>query len=232
MNIKNTRAVISTQKISRSFTYDNKVMLTVDIEYPSILLAMGGFVQTRINLHYKNTAMQFFRYAVRTLYPNAVTQYKNAVANGFPFFPYEAVMKYTVTMNEDCTLSTYTDQYEFTGGAHGNTVRTSDNWNLQTGRRLQMGDLFDRGANWKPAVIREITRQAEKNMAENPGIYFDDYKKLIAQTFNPQSFNLTPKYLQVYYQQYDIAPYSSGVIVFSLPYDKVGAKKPQCSRFL
>lgn len=228
--IFNEKAKINTNKIERTFTYDNKAMLKADIEYPSVVLERG-IAQTRINLSYKNTARSFFRYAIRTMLPNAIEQYKNAQENGFPFFPYEAVMHYTVTLNASCTLSTYFDKYEYTGGAHGNTIRTSDSWQLQTGQRIKLNDLFDNGVNFRPVLINAIIRQAEKNIEENPGIYFDDYKKLIAQTFNPQSFNLTADSLLIYYQQYDIAPYSSGIIVFSLPYEQVGAKKPHCIKF-
>jgi hypothetical protein len=61
-----------------------------------------------------------------------------------------------------------------------------------------------------------------------PGIYFDDYKKLIVENFNPQSFIITPDSLDFYYQQYDIAPYASGIIVFSIPYEDLGIPKPHC----
>ncbi len=105
MNFPNEKAEINTNKIERSFTYDNKVMLNLDIEYPSIILK-NSVVQTRINLHYNNVAKNFQRYAVKTLFPQAIEQYKYSQENGFPFFPYDAVLRYTVTLNGSCTLST------------------------------------------------------------------------------------------------------------------------------
>lgn len=228
MSITNSKADINTNKILRSFKHNNVTMLNVDIEYPNILLSYGSAIQSRINIHYNNLARNFYRYAVRTLLPNAIEQYKNSIKNGFPFNAYDAVMKYTVTQNSNCTLSTFSDRYEYTGGAHGSTIRTSDNWNLQTGSMIRMSDLFRGYGNYKALVIKRIQEQAQLNMEENPGIYFDDYKKLIVETFNPQSFNLTPDYLEVYYQQYDIAPYASGIIVFSIKYESLGIDKPCC----
>lgn len=228
MNTINKKADISTNKIKRGYKYNNVTMLNLDIEYPNILLSHGSAIQSRINIHYSNSAKNFHRYAVRTLLPNAIEQYKNAVKNEFPFNAYEAVMRYTVTQNSNCTLSTFSDKYEFTGGAHGNTVRTSDNWNLQTGRIIRMSDLFEGYGNYKVLVIKRIIEQANANMEENPNIYFEDYKKLIVENFNPQSFNITPDSLEVYYQQYDIGPYASGIIVFSLPYESLGIEKPHC----
>ena len=48
--------------------------------------------------------------------------------------------------------------------------------------------------------------------------YFENYKELINKTFNPNSFYCTPEGISVYYQQYDIAPYSSGIREFLMPY--------------
>lgn len=64
-------------------------------------------------------------------------------------------------------------------------------------------------------------------MAENPGVYFDDYRKLIAQYFNEEQYYLTPQGVAIYYQQYEIAPYSTGIVVFTVPYDVLGWK-PSC----
>lgn len=33
-------------------------------------------------------------------------------------------MEYTITYNDNCFLSYYNDKYEYTGGAHGMTVRS------------------------------------------------------------------------------------------------------------
>ncbi|OQB14939.1 MAG: Peptidoglycan-N-acetylmuramic acid deacetylase PdaC [Firmicutes bacterium ADurb.Bin193] len=230
MNNFDIKAEISTLKVNRSFKHNNVVMLNIDIEYPSIILEHGSAIQTRINLHYKNYAKNYYRYAAATLLPNAIEQYKASVENGFPFNAYEAVMKYTVTLNDKCTLSTFFDKYEYTGGAHGNTIRTSDNWNLQTGQRIRMAALFGNNTDYRKIIIRKIQAMAEEDMESTPGIYFDDYKKLIAENFSTQNFNLTENTLNVYYQQYEIAPYASGIIVFSIPYGELGIKEPSCIR--
>lgn len=45
--------------------------------------------------------------------------YLQAVENGYPVMVYEVIAEFTVTYNQNCALSLYTDQYIFTGGAHG-----------------------------------------------------------------------------------------------------------------
>lgn len=90
-----------------------------------------------------------------------------------------------------------------------------------------MRDLFPRGTNYRRLVLEQILKQADKMMEENP-ILFEDYRQLIVKYFDPDSFNLTPKGISVYYQQYEIGPYASGIITFEIPYESLGIDKPMC----
>jgi hypothetical protein len=86
---------------------------------------------------------------------------------------------------------------------------------------------FDSKTNYKELLINLIQMQAEENYIANLGIYFENYKDLIAENFNPQSYFLTEKSISIYYQQYEIAPYSTGIVVFEIPYS-VAACPPSC----
>ncbi|HBB28743.1 MAG TPA: DUF3298/DUF4163 domain-containing protein, partial [Clostridiales bacterium] len=124
--------------------------------------------------------------------------------------------------NDNCFLSLYTDKYEYTGGAHGNTIRTSNTWELCTGQNIYLYCFFKPYTDYTHMLIQEIIAQAEENLKENPFIYFDDYKNLIIKNFNPHSFYMSPDGITIYYQQYDIAPYSTGIVEFTIPYTKIG----------
>lgn len=204
-------------------------MLNVNIEYPIISLPIVHPAQKKINLNYITVANSFFNYAKKTLLPNAIEQYEASIKQNYPFHPYEAFMKYTVTLKDNCTISTYYDQYEYTGGAHGNTIRLSDTHNLQNGNIIKLKDLFKGNVNYNAIIIKEIIAQAHKNIIKEPGIYFDNYEKLIVENYKEEHFYLTPKTVDIYYQQYDIAPYSSGIIVFSIPYENLGIQSPHCT---
>ncbi|MFZ5974914.1 MAG: DUF3298 and DUF4163 domain-containing protein [Bacillota bacterium] len=225
----NRKAQVTTQKIEKEFTYESVLMLTLDIAYPQIRLKNDASVQNQINRHYRREARRFLSYAKNELLQGAIAEYKDSRQNGFPFRPYDAVMEYTVSLNDDCILSTYADHYEYTGGAHGSTTRFSDSWELRTGYRIRMRDLFTRRENYRRAVLEQILMQADEQMQENPGIFFEDYRTLIIKYFDPESFYLTPSGIAVYYQQYEIGPYASGIIVFDIPYASLGIKKPGCS---
>lgn len=227
MNVSSSSAEISFRESQREFSYSGTTMLTLSIQYPEIRLADNPQTQARINSRFRAQAADFSRYAAGPLYRQAVRDYRNAQTHGYPFRAYDAVMKYEVTFNQDCHLSSYRDRYEFTGGAHGNTVRASDTFSLKSGRRFALSHFFAPGLNYRRLVLTKILEQADHNMQQNPGIYFEDYRHLILKYFNPESYYLTPDGVAVYYQQYEIAPYATGIVVFLLSYDSLGIL-PSC----
>ncbi len=229
MNLSNFSAKVSMQNIQREFSYDNVVMLTFTMNYPKVVLSNNKKAQRKMNSHIYTQNNDFYRYIINTLYPQAVMEYKYDLENDFPFRMYDAVMQYEVTYNADCYLSTYYDRYEFTGGAHGNTIRSSDTWSLKTGNERLLWNMFQPNVNYRYLLIEEILKQTDQQMKENPGIYFDNYQTLIVQYFNPKSFYLTEGGLAIYYQQYEIAPYATGIVSFTIPYATLGWM-PTCSK--
>lgn len=204
------------------FKYDNIVILTLTMEYPIVNIYDNPQAEKRINNQIRMAVGEYFKYAANILYAQAVNTYKDSLENDFPFHNYEAYMRYTITYNDNCFLSLYADIYEFTGGAHGNTIRTSNTWNLCNGENIELSYFFDPYTDYVHLITQEIIAQAEENLRENPGIYFDNYKDLIIENFNPNSFYLSPNGITIYYQQYDIAPYSTGIVEFTIPYTKIG----------
>ena len=214
--------------IEREMHYQTARVLQFKINYPQFQSVDFLAVVNRMNRYYKCKADAFQRYCECQLYRAAVKDYKYAVANGFPVREYEAQVNYTVTYNQNCAVSLYFDGYQFTGGAHGNTVRTSQTWNLQTGCRITLRQLFPRGVDYKKLIIETVKRQIASQIQNGTNYYFDNYEKLVDQTFQPCNFYLMPNQLAVYFQQYDIAPYSSGIPVFLIPYTKSGIIPPSC----
>ena len=221
----NGRAEIIPREQKREFVFRRTAVLTASAQYPEAV--SPGAAERRMNRRVRAQTEEFFRRASSVLYRQAVQEYRDSLKNGYPFRPYEAELNYETTQNADCFFSQYRDRYEYTGGAHGSTLRFSDTWNLKTGRRLALEDLFMPGENYRMLLTEQILRQAEANLEQNPGIYFDDYPSLIVKFFAPENFYLTPDGLSIYYQQYDIAPYSTGIVVFSIDYGVLGWR-PSC----
>lgn len=208
----NNKAEIYSNELKKTFLYDSTEILSVEIFYPGLCLNENPFIQKRINSYFSNKAQRFYLHTSTLLRKNAIETYHYTQENNYPFLKYEAIMNYTITKNINSLLSVYFDQYEFTGGAHGNTLRSSVTWNLRTGKILSMSDLCN-----PQVVLGEILELARIQAKENPYLYFENYEELIINNFNEEHFYLTSKGISVFYQQYEIGPYVSGIIVFEVP---------------
>ncbi|MBW6410473.1 DUF3298 and DUF4163 domain-containing protein [Clostridium weizhouense] len=129
-----------------------------------------------------------------------------------PTFPYEIVSKPIITKNNDNILSFYNDYYEFLGGAHGMTTRTSYTIDKNKEILLNLKDIFILNYNYKEIINKEITKQIKSE----PDKYFDSGSEFKGIEEN-QNFYIKGKDLIIYYQLYDIAPYVAGIPEFKVP---------------
>jgi len=202
--------------IKNEMKYNGTVVLTYRIEYPQFRSLINQTVLGPINLYYMEMAMRYQQVCETELYNMAVQQYRQSIENNFPFHAYEALMVYKITLIHSCVISLYQDKYQYTGGAHGSTVRSSQTWLTTRGSMLRLRQLYTCPMDYQEYIFNEIIKEIQKD----PSIYFDDYENLVKQTFNPRQFYCTPEGVVIYYQQYDIAPYASGIREFLLPYGK------------
>lgn len=208
-------AYITMKEFKRDFYYDDTLIISFSSSYPQVRLRHKK-TEKRINNRYLLNVKSFLRYSESVLYPMAVEQYKDALKNDFPFRTFSAVLNYTVTFNHDGLLSLYGDRYEYTGGAHGITKRGSDTWELKKGAVLPLSNFFPQRPDYEEYIIAQIIKQANADMQENPYIYFENYQELIKKNFNKQNYYLTQKGIVIYYQQYEIAPYATGIPEFTV----------------
>ena len=202
--------------IENTLNYKGISVLHYKIEYPKFSDPENQKSLECINDWYKKQAENQRKEFKGQYFKEATEQYEFSIKNQYPFHMYEALTVYEITYNQDCIISLYTDTYIFSGGAHGNTVRSSDTWNAACGCRYT---LFGEGKDTesvKKSIMKQINEQIRGQMESGDNWYFDNYSELVAQTFNPDSFYLTPDGMVIYFQQYDIAPYSSGIPEFTV----------------
>ncbi|MDR2201596.1 MAG: DUF3298 and DUF4163 domain-containing protein [Clostridiales bacterium] len=138
----------------------------------------------------------------------------------------ERTVDYTVTRDGGGILSYYRDEYVYRkGDAHGLTARTSKTIDLKNCRRLRLNDILKTPAE-RLNLLNEIIRRAKANAAQNPALYFEDYERLIKEKLNPKNFYLSDNAIVVYFQQYDIGSYSSGILAFSVPLNTLKSPRP------
>jgi len=209
--------------------YKESKLLTYTIKYPKFYSEEFALVVDKLNLLYRTKANVIIKTVVNNLYQQAMVEYEYSVANNFPIRVFEVYVDYSITYNKNCTLSLYFDQYEYTGGAHGMTVRTSDTWDLIRSNMMRLRDFFICDDAYQEYIITNINLQIAEQIAAGDNIYFDDYFHLVRENFKPNNFYLVDEGIVIYYQQYDIAPYSSGIRTFLIPFRKRIVMEPSCT---
>jgi len=202
--------------ITEEMKYNGITVLNYRIEYPEFVSDDYKKTIGAVNQFYKSKALALQSNLRTKIYHMAVDQYLDDVKNGFPVRVFEALQTFVVTYNQACIISLYFDNYQYTGGAHGLTVRTSQTWNLKTKKMIKLKELYKCSGNYQSYVERKIVKQIK----ENPDIYFENYEELVEKTFDVKNFYYTPHEVVVCFQQYDIAPYASGIGEFPLPYNR------------
>jgi hypothetical protein len=139
-------------------------------------------------------------------------EYFDGVGQEKPTFPYEIYSKYTIAEDNNLLLSLYNDYYEYLGGAHGITTRTSYTIDKDKESLITLKELFVQGYPYSDIINKKIKEEISKN----PENYFDSGKEFKGIS-EKQSFYIEGDNLVIYYQLYDIAPYVFGIPEFKIP---------------
>jgi len=204
--------------IESTMHYKDTPVLHYRIEYPRFHDSGNRMALEDINDWYRKHAMDLQKKYETELYRDAVDLFEYTVRNQFPFHMFEAVSAYDLTYDQDGVVSLYHDEYTYTGGAHGSTVRRSETWDTRTGQRLSLFQFVKDPTGYHEKIMDAIRQQAELQIQRGENIYFEDYPQLISEHFNPESFYLTPEGVVIYFQQYEIAPYAGGLPEFTIPF--------------
>lgn len=199
---------IESRTLQRKLTYDGNVILQYRITYPQIRGA------NNFNTYNYTRAIELQRRCENELFEEAKQTYEYNKQNGYPIMVYEIISEFVLTYNYNNIVSLYSDEYVYTGGAHGTTTRTSQTWNIREGKMLDLCEFFKDNPNYVSNIIKEINEQISRNIEQGNNIYFEDYCCLTSANFRVENYYLYGEYIVIYYQQYDIAPYSSGILNF------------------
>ena len=202
--------------VKKELKYNDTVVLKYIIEYPQIVSTKYMYGKLEFNRYNKLKAIELQNEIERDLYEEAVKLYKYNMGNGYPLMIYEIAQKYNLTYNKDNLVSIYIDKYIFSGGAHGNTIRSSQNWNLRSANLVPLSFFYYDNQNYVAHILNEILIQICRQIQNGENQYFEDYCSLAVQNFKVDNYYLLPNYIVIFYQQYDIAPYSNGTPVFKI----------------
>ena len=110
--------------------------------------------------------------------------------------------------------------YQYTGGAHGGTFITCRNLRLEDGSLVTLDNYFKPGYEkvLLPVLERKLLEYAEcdsRDELDDHG-YFSNEPMFIS-----ENFEIRQDTIDFIYNQYDIAPYSTGITTLSVPEDLI-----------
>ena len=182
---------ISKLTLSDTMYFQNTPALNYKIDYPQFTSTCSRRAAAAVNSFYRLRAKSLETYCRFTLYPQAVTDLKQLQEYRDPLLGFEFLVTFQVTYNSGCVVSLYMDQYEFEGGAHGSTQRTSQTWDFSTGKRMQLSDFYPHNPSYSEEIQNQIQSGIGRRLEQEPSTYFEDYPELLRTTFNAESFYLT-----------------------------------------
>ncbi len=144
--------------------------------------------------------------------------YDESKKEGFTINPYIVSTDYEIKLNNEYMLSILMGFYEYTGGAHGNYYYNSTTVNLSKNTEVTLSSLFKENFDYNDIIIKKI----HKDIDLDPESYFKNAKSLISNISNDTKFYLEKDNLVVYYDLYEIAPYSTGIPEFKIPLKSFG----------
>jgi len=132
---------------------------------------------------------------------------------------WEVKMKYYITTNTENLLALTFYMEGYTGGAHGFRTTTYTNYNPKTAEKLKLTDVVSDVEKLRllaeQVFIKEYDLDPKKSFNTQGFWFIDDLFAL------NNNFEVSPKGITFYYNQYEIAPYSQGPIIVSIPMSKL-----------
>lgn len=107
--------------------------------------------------------------------------------------------------------------YEYhLGAAHGMPTQIYAHVDLESGRLYELKDLFKKNSNYVK-VLSDIIEKQIKTNPEYSYVWLDSYKGIK----EDQPFYVGEDALYIYFNPYDIAPYSAGFPTFKIPFKDI-----------
>ena len=110
--------------------------------------------------------------------------------------------------------------YQYTGGAHGGTLITCRNYRLEDGSVVTLDNYFKPG--YEKVLIPILDKQLLKETGCPDREHLDEYGYFPeVPMFVPDNFQILKDSIDFIFNQYDIAPYSTGITILSVPEDEI-----------
>lgn len=203
---------------------DGSDLVELKITYPEIDNPDNEGGISAINEYYKKQFADFTAGVLDEGVKNAAADKESSKSGGYQFHPHAYERIASISYNGSGLLSVLSLQYENTGGAHTNSFWLSETFDVKTGKKLSLADIF--GISKEKAlekVYETVLSQIKETEGTDKFVYNESYKDDVRKNFSEGDFVLTNGSIMFYYQLYAIAPYAAGFRSFNLPLEEAGS---------
>ncbi|WP_179194751.1 DUF3298 and DUF4163 domain-containing protein [Bacillus sp. EAC] len=181
------------------------------ITYPQVKGLKNRIAQEKINATLRKGADLANKNRLKLLFEEKEAKKKWTSSQG-PWRPYEYIFTYKVPFNDRNKLSVIYNEYSYTGGAHGMTVGTTYNFNINTGEIIPLSKLI----NNKAKVIQQYAyQQLQKKYS---GYILIESPNEIALNDKNRLWVFDQKGIKLIFGEYEVAAYAAGMPEVVVPY--------------
>lgn len=131
--------------------------------------------------------------------------------------------EFAIMRNKGNYLSIRRDRSQYTGGVHGSLQIMGDNWLFRAGDYylLSLTDILPGAEDPRALVMEQALEQAKQQEEAQPGLFYENYQETMGDVWQ-EDWYLTEESLVVVFQEYALGPYTSGPMLFEIPFTELG----------
>lgn len=206
-----TNSVIPVTKKSKAVyvkAEDGSVLIKCYIDYPQF----EGI--DKINEHLEAMAEEYIDNCSKNV---SAEDLKESYENELAGITYENGTTYDIKKNDGKVLSILNTQVVYTGGAHPNSYRFSDNIDVATGEVLHAEEMLGITSDELDEIVR---KEFVKLIKADSSAFFDTAEQDLDKLIGAIGYYYNEEGVVFYIPPYEIAPYARGFVEITIPYTK------------
>ncbi len=186
------------QTVTENITENDRTILTITTEYPVI----KGDKYKALNEYIEKDALSKTAY-YKELYSKELSEHM-PISEDIDTSNWSVDLYYDIATLTDKLVSLYITESSYLGGAHPNTLARGITYSLTKEKPLRADDLVENAYEKAKAGVKA---RAEEKPDDYP-FYEDSF------SFDADEFYVTNNQLVFLIQQYEVAPYASGIMEY------------------
>ncbi len=199
---------------------NNLELLQVSIRVPQFVSDKTYASLDLVNAHFKRLfeAKKKQAYEEKLLY--AKETYEDSKRDSMDFQANRFDFKSSVVYQKNNLVSVYHHEMEmYSGSAHPNDMYSGDNFDVRTGKRLELTNILKGTSDELDEKIKQlILAEIKKSEGTPDSIYYLEFEKNVKENFDRKNFILGLQSIQFFFNPYELSSRAAGVPMFELPY--------------